>query len=214
MLSPLSDFNLQVASQTTSGVLPYQELFMYYVYAYLRLDGTPYYIGKGSGRRAFVPHRINLPKDRSRIVILETGLTEIGAFALERRLILWWGRVDLGTGILHNRTDGGEGASGAIRTTEQRQHLSKVLTGKRKTQYTKTPQYKPATLGKTLTVEHRKKLSNIMSGNKNPRAILNTENVIAIRASTEKHSVLAARYAVSPSTISAIKCFRIWKDSK
>ena len=90
----------------------------FYVYSYLREDGTPYYVGKGQGNRAYDPHpqgAVNLlPKDRSRIVMVQENMSEVCALTLEKILIAKYGRKIDG-GILTNRTDGGEGGCGNTR---------------------------------------------------------------------------------------------------
>ena len=101
----------------------------YYVYAYLRTaDLTPYYIGKGKGRRAYSKNRsIHFPSDKSRIVFYQTGLKEEDAFLLEKLYIKLFGRKDLGTGVLYNMTDGGDGASGIIKSDKTRIKTSDSL---------------------------------------------------------------------------------------
>lgn len=101
------------------------------VYAFCREDNTFYYIGKGSVKRARSKRRngINPPSDKSRILILHSNLDEETAFEYERKLILFYGRKDLGTGLLRNCTDGGEGVSGWIPSEEWRAKKSRSMKG-------------------------------------------------------------------------------------
>ena len=112
----------------------------FYTYAYLRLDGTPYYIGKGKGNRAFRKRRgFNPPKDTSRILILKKDLTEEDAFKHEIYMIALYGRKELGPGILHNRTNGGDGPSGLIQSEESRKKISEAIKGEKNPNFGKTP---------------------------------------------------------------------------
>ena len=70
------------------------------------------------------------PKER--ILILKKYLTEEEAFKHEIYMIAVLGRKDLGTGILWNFTDGGEGGSGAVRSEETRERMSLSMRGKRR----------------------------------------------------------------------------------
>ena len=140
-----------------------------YVYAYLREDGSPYYIGKGIGARAFTgPHNVVIPP-KERIQILYENLSDEEACSIEIRLINEYGRKDLGTGILRNQTSGGEGS---IPGPDVRQKLSDAKKGKKPNNYGKKyttgpsiakklskqgenhPQY-----GKARTDEERAKIS-------------------------------------------------------
>ena len=117
--------------QTQSRIMVNPNRF--YTYAYLRVDRTPYYIGKGEGNRAYYKYKneIKPPKDKSRIIFLKQNLLEEDAFKHEIYMISVFGRKDLGTGILRNRTNGGEGGSGIIRSEEVRKSISESRKGQK-----------------------------------------------------------------------------------
>jgi hypothetical protein len=113
----------------------------YYVYSYLRSTksqngdiDTPYYIGKGKGNRAYKGrHIVAIPKDLNKIMVLAENMSEVDALQAEIFLINTYGRINNQTGILHNRTNGGEGSSGRYVSKELREHLSRLYTGQKQT---------------------------------------------------------------------------------
>jgi hypothetical protein len=141
----------------------------YYTYAYLREDGTPYYIGKGKGRRIHLKagRAIHLPPKERRI-FLKKNLTEQEAFKHEVYMIAVFGRRDQGTGILWNFTDGGEGTSGYKWTPEQRKQLSESSMGKKMSEEM-VEKIKVLHIGSKRSAETRKKISESLQGNQRMR---------------------------------------------
>lgn len=127
----------------------------YYTYAYLREDGTPYYIGKGKGERIYSGNGkpCAVPKNKSQIIFLKQNLTEKQAYIHEIYMISIFGRIDNGTGILRNKSNGGEGKSGYIHTEESKNKISKALKGKNHPLYGISP-----------SKEIREKMSNSLKG--------------------------------------------------
>ena len=138
-------------------------MYIYYVYAYLREDGTPYYIGKGKGNRAYDKHSVSIPPT-NRIVFLESNLSNVGACALERRYIRWYGKKIDGTGILRNIADGGEGNT-ARRTEEWKKKHSKRMSGTNNPMFGK--ERKPIDRSYMKTEEYRQKMSISKKGKPN-----------------------------------------------
>ena len=136
----------------------------YYVYEYLRTDNTPYYIGKGRKNRAFTKqgHTVPLPsKDRIRFVA--ENLSADDAKNLEIELISKYGRKDIGTGILRNMTNGGEGSPGRIPTEHMIQKLKKSLTGRKDSEQTRENKRKAQT-GRIHSEETKQKMSESALG--------------------------------------------------
>jgi group I intron endonuclease len=126
------------------------------VYQWLREDGTPYYIGIGNPRRPYKGRRrCGHPPSRDRIIILHENLEWEEACRIEKELIAFYGRKDLGTGILRNLTDGGEGAVNPSKET--REKISKSTSGENNPNFGKSP-----------SKETREKLSKSLSGRNNP----------------------------------------------
>ncbi len=129
---------------------------MAYVYRHIRLDtNQPFYIGIGTDKNYFRANQKTgskrnkywnniISKTKYEVEILFDNLTWEEACNKEREFISLYGRKDIGTGILSNMTDGGEGATNVKVSEITREKLSKL--GKKR-------------IGKKFTDEHRKNIS-------------------------------------------------------
>jgi hypothetical protein len=162
----------------------------FYAYLWLREDGTPYYAGKGCGRRAFksAEHNVHCPKNNARIVIIPCE-TEAEAFAREIEMIDLYRRKDTEEGCLRNLTDGGEGAAGYQMPAERKVQLrGRTFTAETKTKLAashrglkhssetrakmRAAHLGVARQGRTPTAETKDKLSRAQQGKRHAPATL------------------------------------------
>lgn len=128
----------------------------FYAYLHCKPDGTPFYVGKGTGvrfkkldrfRNQFHENTVKKYGKENILVGLVECSSESIAFDLERGLI----RRLRAMGVdIANFTDGGEGVSGLKMSESSREKMRK------------------AKLGKPLTEEHREKLRKANSGKTMP----------------------------------------------
>lgn len=137
---------------------------MFYTYAYLRENGSPYYIGKGTRYRAWNRNpedRVKAPKDKSRILILKKFENEDDAFKHEIYMIAVYKRKSEG-GILINITAGGEGTS-APKTEEHKRKIAQSNTGVLRSTETKRRMSVSAS-GKSKLPQHKQNISATLKG--------------------------------------------------
>lgn len=94
--------------------------------------------------------------------VLRAGLTRDEALEWERFYIRHYGRVDLGTGVLRNLTDGGDGGSGARPSQQTREKMSRASLGK-----PKSPKHRAA-IKRGRSELTPAQLANYSAGNSRP----------------------------------------------
>ena len=107
----------------------------FYVYEHVRLDTMkPFYVGKGSGTRAYKKQGRNqywqnvVGKHGYIVNIIAENLDEEMAFLVEMGKIDQLRRLGIG---LTNATNGGEGTSGRICSEESKKKMSATMTGRK-----------------------------------------------------------------------------------
>ena len=179
---------------------------IFYVYFLRRPDkedpfepsqGQPFYVGKGVNDRHLShrkeadslrhkpgrkPYKIGIilflwkrGLDFEEDIIID-NLTEQEAFEIEVEAITAYGRMDNGTGILANLTEGGEGSSGKLLSEESKRRCARCGKdhrnyGKHLSEDTKRKigiANKIALKGRIMPLEIREKISNTLKGKKKP----------------------------------------------
>ena len=107
----------------------------FYIYIHRKPDGTPFYVGKGHGKRAYKrtnrnPHHTAILAKYGDAVIIDIihAESEQHAFQLEREHIAMF--RDHGY-RLANQTDGGDGVTGLIMSDEAKQKMAQAKIGKK-----------------------------------------------------------------------------------
>lgn len=123
---------------------------IYYVYQYVRSDGSPYYVGMGHGSRAYDPHPgYDVPKNRKFIEFVASDISEKQALQIENVLTNLYGLIIDGTGILENKIHGGNtsprGMLGKNHSDEARKKISIGNLGKIRSEAHKQNYRKPKT---------------------------------------------------------------------
>jgi hypothetical protein len=137
----------------------------FYTYLWRDASGVPFYVGKGKGRRA----RKTAGRTRDFLNIIEGGsctveivdefMMESQAHAHEMELIGKYGRREFG-GLLINRSDGGEGQVGWVRTKEAIEKTSAATRG-RKRRPELVARTAAANRGRKNTAESRLRMAEI-----------------------------------------------------
>lgn len=176
----------------------------YYIYAFCKPDGTPYYIGKGHGNRMNSMRRSELCKRHvakygKNLRYIEKDMTEESAFELEKFLISELGRIDKKTGVLTNHTDGGEGAS----------NPSKETTAKRSKSLKETYQIEEVknNLSKARKIQWAEKRDAMIAGLNKPETKVKNSNAAKDRWATPgyREKMMASRALSNEKRIENIR---------
>jgi len=156
----------------------------FYTYLHCKPDGTPFYVGKGSGNRTT---NFRTRNKKHKEIVSKYGEKNIGvfvfycdseeqAFSDEIQQIAQLRREGY---ELVNICDGGQGSSGAVRTDENKKLLSEKLTGRKFSSESRL-KMSLAKKGKPLSEDHKKKLSDVSKGKRPSVAAFNA----AVKART------------------------------
>lgn len=152
----------------------------YCVYAHIDDNNVTFYVGIGDSKR---PHDYRqrskfwhhytkryCASGKPKIEIIHEGVSWEEACGHEQFWILFWGRRDLGNGVLVNMTAGGDGIVGAIRSEETRKKVADALRGKKHSEEHRRKN-REAQWGKKrgeFSEEHKRRLSEASRGKKHP----------------------------------------------